>query len=285
MPWWRPSRSKHAEPAPTQAAERVAAQRSGAPPIIREAERRSLTRLVRRETNLHYDIAQAESSLRPENRWTERMGQLDEAIDQAGADLAALVPESHGEERVTLPATPILVSQVSPRDPAEVVLAIEGTTVRYREEPDWAERGHQLALPQLTLAAGHPAELVPAGLGDELRERLAVHLANGLSIVANEALERAVDGEPPPQVTLAELARPCERCGGWEDVKGRCPACTALDRRRDEIRAARDRLLDEREEVAQDMARMRDRLPVFRRQLAEVEADIAKLRAKGVAPL
>ena len=281
MPWWRIGRGR---PADGGEAEAPAEERAAIGPVIREAERRSLTRLLRRQANLEYDIAQAESAFLPENRWTERMEELTAAIQQAEEDLAALVPEAPEQLPAPLPETPVEIQDVSVQDPASVRLGVGGHTFLYREEPDWAERGHQVALPELTLAEGDVGALVATEITAPQRERLANHLQNSLSIVANEALERAVDHEPLPEVTLADLARPCERCGGWKDVKGRCPSCAALDQRRGEIRAALDRLITERNDVSQDLAVARDRLPVYRRQLAEVQQDIAKLQAKGVEP-
>lgn len=280
MPWWRLGRER--EPAREQPA---LEKRGSIAPVIRDAERRSLTRLLERRRNLQYDIARSETAFLPSNRWTGRLAELDDAIQQAGADLAALRPTPAVTPPLQLPEQPLEIVDVSPREPAAVRLRVGEAPFLYREELDWAERGHQLALPQLTLAEGEVERLVPAGIEGAERIRLASHLENGLAIVANEALERAVDGETPPGVTLADLARPCPACGGWRDVKGRCPACAALERRRDEIREALGRLIKERDDVGRELARARDRLPVFRRQLIDVEQDIEKLRAKGVEPL
>ncbi|MDI3340927.1 MAG: hypothetical protein QJR03_10395 [Sphaerobacter sp.] len=284
MPWWR--RVRHTPP--PHGAEPAAP--AGTPgddagqPYIRDAERRSLRRLLQRRSNLAYDLAQAELALQPENPWTERIAQLDAAIAQAEADLAALRPAPATVPRVQLPATPIAVEDVRPAEPAAVTLRAGEVTLRYQEEIDWAERGHQVALPQLARVAGDVAPLVPADLEASTRAALADHLRQGFSIVAEEALERAAAGEPPPAYTLADLTRPCPTCGGWQDPKGRCAACAELERQRQRIRAGLERLRAERDEQRQEMERYRERLPVIRRQLAETEADIAKLRAKGVEP-
>lgn len=280
MSWWPFQRRE--EPA--------AAEGSGTPsaepgqPYIRDAERRSLRRLLQRKSNLEYDLARAELAFQPENPWTERIEQLDAAIAQAEQDLAALRPTPREVARRQLPATPIEVVEVRTSGPAAVTLRAGDTTLHYQEEVDWAERGHQVALPQLTRASGDVESLVPADLPADERDALVTHLRQGFSIVAEEALERADAGDPPPTYTLADLTRPCPDCGGWQDPKGRCPACVELERRRQEVHAGLERLRAERDDQRQDMARYRDRLPIIRRQLAETEADIAKLQAKGVEP-
>ena len=251
---------------------------------IRDAERRRLTRLETRRTNLEYDLSRAESAYLPHNRWTERVEQLDEAITQANDDIAALVPRPTDIPTVQLAPKPIDINIVSTAEPAEVVLSANGVTLDYREEVDWAERGHQLELPTLELFQGDVQPLIPATLDDTQRQRLTEHLRNSFSIVANEALERATDNEPLPTLTLADLTRPCLQCGGWLDPKGRCPACTQLDWQRDEIAEAAQRLAHERSEVTGEMEQARERLPVIRRQLQDVDHDIAELRAKGVEP-
>jgi hypothetical protein len=251
---------------------------------IRDAERRRLARLENRRTNLEYDLTRAESAFLPHNRWTERIEQLEEAIAQANDDIAQLVPRPDDIPTVQLAAEPIAVDVVSTAEPAEIVLRTGGITFDYREEVDWAERGHQLELPTLALFEGDVPPLIPPTVDDTQRKRLIEHLRNSFSIVANEALERATDNEPLPELTLADITRPCTQCGGWLDPKGRCPACTQLDWQRDEIAEAAQRLAHERSEVIAEMEQARERLPVIRRQIQEVDHDIAELRAKGVEP-
>ncbi len=250
---------------------------------IRDAERRRLTRLLTRRNNIEYDIADAETSFMPQNRWTERVEQLNDAINQANEDLAQLRAQRGTTPHVELPPTDIEI-QVQSTEPAQIAIRVGSDDFLYREEPDWAERGHQLALPKLTQASGDALQLVPANLDDSAKELLESHLTNSLSIIANEALRHTLDDEPLPNLTLADLVRPCEECGGWLDPLGRCPACTRLDWQRQEINAASARLVDERNDVMADMERARERLPVLRRQLQDADHDIEELRAKGVEP-
>lgn len=282
MPWWKLRRGE--QPAPGTEDHVDPTTREAGAPIIREAERRSLRRLLQRRADLEYDLARAESALHAENEWTERIGQLDAAIAQAQADLAAIRPRSRTGPAITLPPTPIEVADVRPAEPATVVLRAAGLTLRYREELDWAERGHQLALPRLAREAGDVDALVPADLSGDGRSRFTDHLRHSFAIIAEEALERAVAGEPLRRWTLADLSRPCTACGGWLDPKGRCPACVELDWQRQQVRADADRLRHERDEVRRDLEQVHERLPIIRRQLAETAADIHDLETKGVTP-
>lgn len=262
-------------------------------PYIREAERRALDRLLRRRKDLIYDLRRAESADRPENSWTERIEQLDNAIEQARSDRENLRPAPSEQFEIQLPTSPIAISVTRnagsdgeglEEAPAIVRLQVGNVNLEYREEIDWAERGHQLALPELELASGDPADIAPADLPDSVRDRFVEHLRQSCSIIASEALQASDDGHPMPEYTEADLSRTCERCGGWLDPKGRCPACLALDFQRHELREDIERLRDERQALYGEMHNFRGRLPIIRRQLAETEADIAKLEAKGVEP-
>lgn len=283
MPWWKLRRTEQPPPAGGRRAE-PGPREGGAAPLIRDAERRSLRRLLQRRADLEYDLARAESARHAENEWTERIGQLDAAIAQAQADLAAVRPRPRTGPPLALPPASIAVVDVRPAEPATVVLRAGGVTLRYREELDWAERGHQLALPRLAREAGDVDALVPLDLPAEDRERFADHLRHSFAIIADEVLERTIDGGPLPGWTLADVSRPCADCGGWLDPKGRCPACVELDWQRQQIRSDADRLRHERDDVRRDLEQARERLPIVERQLAETEADIRELEDKGVEP-
>ncbi len=276
--FWR--RARHQQPNQTGAERR---EGGSATIPIRDAERRRLTRLLTRRNNIEYDIADAETSFMPQNRWTERVEQLNDAISQANEDLAQLRAERGTTPQVEFSPTAIEI-QVQSTEPAEIAIRVGSADFLYREEPDWAERGHQLALPKLTQASGNAWQWVPASLDERAKELLESHLTNSLSIIANEALRHTLDDEPLPNLTLADLVRPCDDCGGWLDPLGRCPACTELNWQRQQINAAAARLVDERNDVMADMERARERLPVLRRQLQDADHDIEELRAKGVEP-
>lgn len=282
MPLWkfRQGDSESDQPKkPSGKPEEQAEQRA---PYIRDAEVRRLQRLLQRRRDLEYDIDQAASARQPVNRWTERVDQLNAAIAQAQADLAAATPKHSGRPPLSLAETPIETVEVRPSEPATVILRTGDTVLEYQEELDWAERGHQMALPQIYRANGDVTPLLPEGLEPEERTRLIEHLRHSFATLANEVLERTIDDEPIRELTLADLARPCPDCGGWLDLKGRCPECTELDWQRQQIRADLSRLIKERNDVLRDAERLRERLPVIYRQLADVDADIAELRSKGV---
>jgi hypothetical protein len=251
-------------------------------PYVREAETRRLRRLLQRRADIEFDLAQAESARQPVNRWTERIDQLNDAIAQAQADLTAGTPKPVDRPAVELTETPIQTVDVRQAEPATVVLRAGDTLLQYREEHDWAERGHQLSLPQLYRTAGDVTALLPETLSADDRDQLAEHLRHSFATLANDILERTIDGEESVAPTLADLARPCPQCGGWLDLKRRCPRCIGLDWQRQQIRADLTRLTKERNEVMRDLERFRERLPIIRRQLADVEADIESLRRKGV---
>ena len=228
------------------------------------------------------DIDQAGSARQPVNRWTERVDQLNAAIAQAQADLAAATPKPSGSPPLSLAETPIETVEVRPDEPATVVLRIGESVLEYQEELDWAERGHQMALPQIYRSAGDVIPLLPPALDADERTRLIEHLRHSFATLANDVLERTIDDEPRRELTLADLARPCPDCGGWLDLKGRCPECTELDWQRQQIRADLSRLIKERNDVLRELERLRERLPIIHRQIADVDADIEELRRKGV---
>jgi hypothetical protein len=81
----------------------------------------------------------------------------------------------------------------------------------------------------------------------------------------------------PPPATLADLARPCDECGGWHDWHGTCAECQRRAWRRQELDVEEERLRTERAREDEERARLADRFPTARRRLAEVDAEIASL--------
>ncbi|GBD18062.1 hypothetical protein HRbin27_00553 [bacterium HR27] len=259
-------------------------QSSAGAPVIREAERRRLARLLRRREELRYDIALAEEAQQPENRWTERLHELDAAIAELERQLATLDVPSGRDPEPPLPPVPVEVTVDAASEPATVTLRIAGQVLCWVEEVDWAERGHQLAPARLRRTAGDPAEVLQAAGYRAPSSALLETLEASLDLIAADALAAARRERIWTPLALADLAHPCEQCGGWRDVRGRCPTCTARDWQRQQLLLERNRLRQERDEVFRDWQRARDRLPVIQRQLAEVEADIRQLEAKGVQP-
>lgn len=250
---------------------------------VREAERRRLARLLERRAALEYDLVQAEQALLPENRWAQRIRELEAALAEVETELTQLEVSPAQAPEPALPAVAVTVTVDAEAQPATVSLEIDGMTFRWVEEVDWAERGHQIAPARLRRVEGDVAALLAEVGYGRPREELLETLAASLELLAMDALAAARrEGVVWVPLTLADLARPCDRCGGWRDVRGRCPTCTARDWQRQQLLLERNRLRQERDEVYRDWQRTRDRLPVVQRQLAEVEADIRALELKGV---
>lgn len=251
---------------------------------IRDAERRSLRRLLKRQADLEYDLQRAEEALNDENQWTERIEQLNQAIEQGMADRKAIEPRPDPFERPQLEPIPVEITDLREAEPARITFRIAKTEISYAEEIDWAERGHQVTMPELLRTDGDVEALLPALEDEHVTQELREHLRHSLATYANQVLEHAAAGTEPPSMTLADMTRKCPQCGGWLDQKGRCPHCAELDWKRQEIDNDLRRLRKERDDVIQDLERQIERLPIIRRQLEEAKSDIQGLRAKGVEP-
>lgn len=239
------------------------------------ARARRKARLEQRVLDLQYDIQQAEGALAESNRWTERTIELDEAIAQAGRDIAAIRDARPSAPGTPLPAWPVTVETLRANEPAEIRLRVGEAPLHYVEDIDWAERGHQKTPGQLRRVEGDLDRLMPAAVPADRRDELREHLAHGLATLVEELRDRALDGQPLPEYTLADLARPCQECGGWRDLRGRCPACQQRDWQIAAIEDDVRRLRKERGETIEEMQTLRDRLPLLRRRLADAEADVA----------
>jgi hypothetical protein len=260
----------------TQAATQIIGRRQARADDPAALERRR-KRLERRAADLRYDLALAESALRMPNRWSERVEQLNAAIEQAQRDIRTTLEAPPGRAGVALPPWPLVVDAVQPQEPAEVRFRIDDVAFRYSEEIDWAERGHQKAEPQLRRTAGDVAALLPPDVPDDRAGELTEHLAHGLATLAAQLRDDALVGHTTPLYTLADLASPCPECGGWRDLRGRCPACQARQWAAERLRADADRLINERNDQLEEARRWSERLPIIQRQLADTEAELAAL--------
>jgi hypothetical protein len=250
-----------------------------------EVQERRRQRRERRIRDLRYDIGQAESALRDDNRWNDRIEQINGAIEQTQRDIELALVAPSGRAGISLPPWPVVITAVtvptkqprmgasSPPEPSEVGFRVGDTSFHYSEELDWAERGHQQIEPQLRRVHGDVAALMPESVPPERGHELREHLAHGLSTLASQIRDDTLDGKPLPELTLADLASPCPLCGGWRDLRGRCPACQEREWQAQHLRSELDRLIKERNEQLDDLQSMRDRLPVLRRQLLDAEAE------------
>jgi len=234
-----------------------------------------LTRLLQRRDGVVFDVDQAERAAQLDNPWRQRMALIDEAIATIAVDRAALeaLPVRPG---LPLPAQPIVDIEVVAETPAAVRFRIGSEHFAFAEEIDWAERGTQLAQPELFRVSGDVAQLVPASFPSDRVEELRDHLSASLFVLAVDFRDRAIKGVPLwTGLTLSDLAPPCQACGGWRDVHGTCAECQRRQWRRDHLADEETRLRSEREREDSDRARLAERLPVARRRLAEVDAEIA----------
>jgi len=255
---------------------------AGAPVIGRrpatddpEAQARRKARLEQRVLDLRYDIQRAVSALEEPNRWTERVAELDAAIVQADRDIATIRAAQPDTPGIPLPAWPVHIASLRAAEPAEAQLRIGEAQLRYVEDIDWAERGHQKTPGEMRRTEGDPDLLMPDDVPAARRDELREHLGHGLATLVDDLRERALDGRPLPEWTLADLASPCPECGGWRDLRGRCPSC---QRRKWQVEALEDdvrRLRKERIDTLEEIQTLRDRLPLLQRRLADAEANAA----------
>lgn len=235
-----------------------------------------LVRLLHRRDAVLFDVEQAEMAGQPDNPWRERIKLLDEALATVVSDRTILrsMPVRPG---LPLQREPVRCLEIKSAPPIEITFQIGDERFEYEEEIDWAERGTQLAQPELVLRAGDPARLVPAEFPEERRLELVDHLTASLFVFAVDLRDRALNGLPIlDELTLASLARPCETCGGWQDIHGMCAECQRRRWRQHELDEEEERLRADRAREEEECAKLADRLPVARRRLAEVDAEIAE---------
>jgi len=247
-----------------------------APP---EPVQRRLAAMKRQRLAMLYDIEQGELALANDNPWQHRIELLTQAMGTVADDLKAL-KQIRPSPYFPVPPTLIVVTHVSTEPAASVRFTIEPETFVYAEDPDWAERGHQVIRTELIRETGDPGRLIPGDVPAELREPLLSHLTDSLFVLASDLRDQVIDDEPLPESpTLADLARPCPRCGGWTDWHGTCQACAARAAGEMALKREEARLLDERASAAEEQHRLAERVPVARRRLHDLETQIAALSA------
>lgn len=244
-------------------------------PATRERRRR---RLERRVKDLRYDISVAESAQTNDNRWNTRIGELDQAIEQAREDLNVVTEPPGGRTPVTLPARPVEIVSIKGEAPSDIRFTIGGVPFHYGEEIEWGERGDQPQKAKLALQRfeGDIEALIPAETPDDRREELREHLAHSVGALAVRLRDDALEGKQLPSLTLADLASPCPKCNSWRDFKGRCLDCQRREWRARELHEEVERLLDERNEQMDEAQKWREALPVLRRQLNDARQELEK---------
>jgi hypothetical protein len=247
------------------------------PPAADPALQGRLDALRRRRDMAAYDLERAQAAREAENPWRERMELLDRSLATIEDDLRALdaLPPL---PPIALPQTAITGIEVDLAEPVSVAFAIGPERFLWEEETDWDERGGPVVRGQMQQRSGDAAALVPPGVPDERRDALARHLAESATVFALDLRDRALEGEPLPEApTLADLARPCPVCGDWLDWKGHCDTCATRAWQRQTLRAEAARLSQERDAEEEDRHKWAERLPVARKRLADIDAEIVKL--------
>jgi hypothetical protein len=237
--------------------------------------------LLRRRENIVFDVEQSESALDDDNIWTRRVATLDEAIanvlaDRAVREVVAPLPA------IPLPPTPVENISAEAGPPASVSFRIAGEVFSYEEEIDWAERGTQIVRPDLNHVGGDPNRIIPADFAGDRHDALVAHLRESLfefaTALRNEVIET---GAIAATANLAALAQPCPVCGSWLDWHGICQTCRLREWDLQQLTAEEQRLRTERAHDLEERDRLVERLPIARRRLAEVDAEIAALSSGG----
>jgi hypothetical protein len=250
------------------------------PPAADPALQSRLDDLRRRRDMAAYDLERAQAARQPENPWRERTDLLDRSLATIADDLRTL-DETPPRPTWPLPETPITDIDVRVEEPASVAFTVGPERFRWEEEIDWDQRGGPVVRGQMQQRSGNAGTLVPADVPHDRREALARHLAESAAVFALDLRDRALDGEPlPAHPTLADLARPCPDCGGWRDWKGHCATCATRAWQRQTLHAEEARIAREREAEEEDRHKWAERLPVARKRLADIDAEIAKLERR-----
>lgn len=252
---------------------------SRAVPMADTARLATIQRLERRKKGILFDLEQAEAALAEDNPWHQRIELLTESIGTVESDIARLagLPATPA---VSLPPVPIANLDVQAEPPTSVSFWVGPAEFRFEEDLDWSERGHQLTVVDLRMAAGNAADLVPGNVPLDRAPDLVAHLERSLFAFATDARDRAASGESAPvSATLADLAQPCPICGGWQDWKGVCAECVARAQRRAHFDAEANRLRDDVAHEIKEREDLIERLPLIRRQLQDVTNDLAKVGA------
>lgn len=229
----------------------------------------------RRRIALQFDIDQGELASSPDNPWSHRIELLTEALANVEEELRQAEQVVPGPYHA-VPVTPISDLRVERGEGVSIGFTIGDETFAFEEVLDWAERGTQIARPELVQTAGDAARLVPSDTPRELVEPLQRHLRDSVATFATDLRDRALADEPMPESpALTDLAQPCPACGGWTDWKGHCDTCSTRKSRAQELFRERTHLLRERSNEGEERHRLADRLPLARHRMRDLQNEIA----------
>lgn len=232
--------------------------------------------LRRRRDAVLFDVEQAALAGEALNPWLERVATIEEAARAVEADLARLSRPDAAPAGMPMPSDAVTIAEVAVEPSPRVVVQVGDVELVYVEDLDWAERGFQLARTELHLESGDVSAVVPGSIVGEERAELVEVIRNSLFLLATEARDQMISGQPNPAPrTLGELAAPDGEFGGWVDLHGGSPRRREHAIRVGELTAELERLRTERERELEEMARWRERLPVAQRRLRDVDEQIA----------
>lgn len=231
-------------------------------------------RLIERYNEVARQLEEAESATEPDNVWTQRITLIDQAL-VANSQETRQLDAFERRPGIPLPEKRITGIKVKTEEPPTVSFRIGSEPFVFAEEIDWAERGTTVVRGDLVKQLGSATRLLPENLPLDRASELLEHLDDSLFVFATDLRDRAIAGEPlPASPTLADLARPCETCGGWQDWRGNCAACQKREIAKRELLKEREHLLGERSHQMDERAKRVEQIPVLRRRLADVEASL-----------
>jgi hypothetical protein len=254
--------------------QRIVDERSAARlrPDASEAEQRDA--YERRRMAIQFDIDQGELANSPDNPWMHRIQLLTEALANVEEELRESEKIAPGPYH---PVQPLPITNINITRDAGISLSfeIEGQSFAFDEVLDWAERGTQVAVPELVQTSGSASSLVPQDAPADLVEPLQRHLQESIVTFATDLRDRTLDEDPLPRLpTLVDLAKPCPVCGGWTDWKGHCDVCSARKARSQSLFRERTHLMREQSVEAEERHRLAERLALARHRMRDLEADI-----------
>ena len=232
--------------------------------------------LAKRRDALLQELRTAEEAEELDNQWRRQVSVVTDALASIERDSEALAAQS-GPAGAQLPPTPITDLNASMEPVATVRFQIGETAFVYSEDLDWAERGTQIARSDLHRDEGNVDALVPVDFPASQRADVIEHLEGSLFTFATDARDRAIEDQPLPDATLADLARPSFEFGGWLDWSGQSPVAQARRLELNRLRIEQERLEHERTRLLEEEATMMETIPVIRRRLSDVEHQLKTL--------
>ena len=252
---------------------------TSAPDVVISPERRRIRtdELRRRRDALLYEIERGEDARQPDNPWAARIALLTESLDTIATDRAALDHEP-AAPTWPVPSLPVRDIDVQTAEPLSVRFTVGAETFRFAEQQDWDNRGGIVVRGDLEPTSGTVGAVMPEELPPDIRQAFTASVAAALLAFAVRLRDDALAGEAHHSVNiLRDIVTDDDEAGGWRDLHGANPV--RLDRayRRQQLRAQEDRLIADRNAERDEQRTLTDRLPVARRRLEQVEADLARL--------